>query len=85
MEKAAIKGYTHNPGAPKGWTSANGTCGTLPVIYRTDQFGNKECVSAWKPSAEELQQLNAGGFVILSIIGWQVPVALYTADENAAD
>lgn len=85
MKPCAINGYTHSPGAPLGWTpERNGECGILPLIYRPDAHGNMECVSAWKPTAEELEQLNNGGFVILSVVGWQVPVMLYTADRNAA-
>lgn len=84
MQVAAIKGATHNPGAPRGWVPGNGPCGTLPVIYRKDAHGNWECVSAWKPAPEELKTLNEGGFVILSVIGWQVPVCVYTADKDAA-
>ena len=84
MEIATIKGATHNPGAPRNWSEANGPCGTLPIIYRKDSHGNPESVSAWKPTSDELAMLNEGGFVILSVIGWQVPVSLYTADKDAA-
>lgn len=84
MLVATIKGATHNPGAPRDWTEANGPCGTLPIIHRRDAHGNPESVSAWKPTPEELAQLNAGGFVILSVIGWQIPVSIYTADKEAA-
>lgn len=84
MQPATIKGATHNPGAPKGWTEANGSCGTLPIIYRKDAHGNPESVSAWKPTADELRMLNEGGFVLLSVIGWQVPVCIYTDTKDAA-
>jgi hypothetical protein len=84
MEVATIKGATHNPGAPRGWTEANGSCGTLPIIFRKDAYGNDECVSAFKPTEAELKMLNEGGFVILSVVGWQVPVSIYTADKDAA-
>jgi len=84
MDVATIKGATHNPGAPLGWTEENGSCGTLPIIYRKDSYGNNECVSAWKPTAQDLYILNNGGFVMLSVIGWQVPVRLYTAGKGAA-
>lgn len=84
MEVATIKGATHNPGAPHGWSEANGPCGTLPIIFRRDGHGNLESVSAWKPTADELRTLNEGGFVILSVIGWQVPVSVYTANKDSA-
>jgi hypothetical protein len=85
MKACAINGYTHTPGAPVGWNpDRNGECGILPIIHRHDAHGNPESVSAWKPTREELQQLNDGGFVILSVVGWQVPVSIYTADRDAA-
>jgi hypothetical protein len=84
MEVATIRGATHNPGAPVGWTEANGACGTLPIIFRRDAHGNQESVSAWKPTAEELKMLQDGGFVILSVIGWQMPVSLYVEGPEAA-
>ena len=31
--------------------------------------------SAWEPTPDELALLNAGGTVVLRIIGWQPPVA----------
>jgi hypothetical protein len=49
-----------------------------------DQYGVEECVSAWKPTAGELKALNEGGFVILSVVGWQVPVSLYVGDKDVA-
>ena len=54
------------------------------IIYRKDDHGNPECVSAWKPTEAELKMLNEGGYVILSVVGWQVPVSLYTADKDSA-
>lgn len=35
------------------------------------------CDSAWEPTPAELEMLNAGGSVVLRVVGWQVPVALY--------
>jgi hypothetical protein len=85
MDVATIKGYTHAPGAPKDWDPArNGTCGALPIIFRKDAHGNDECVSAWKPTPNELAALLRGGFVILSVVGWQVPVSLGVAEKDAA-
>ena len=84
MDVATIKGATHNPGAPRGWTESNGPCGALPIVYRKDSFGNPESVSAWKPTEDELRMLNEGGFVILSVVGWQVPVSVYVGDKDVA-
>lgn len=37
------------------------------------------CLSAWEPTPEELAILNAGGSVILQVLGHQPPVALSAA------
>lgn len=84
MDVATIKGATHNPGAPRGWTAANGPCGSLPIVYQKDSHGNPECISAWKPTADELAELNNGGFVMLSVVGWQVPVSIFTGNAESA-
>ncbi|MER9697630.1 MULTISPECIES: hypothetical protein [unclassified Mesorhizobium] len=84
MEVATIKGATHNPGAPANWTPSNGPCGTLPILYRKDSYGNPECVSAWKPSPAEIKTLSEGGFILLKVVGWQVPVWISVADKDAA-
>ncbi|MER9622666.1 hypothetical protein NKI98_14705 [Mesorhizobium sp. M0222] len=84
MEVATIKGATHNPGAPANWTPSNGPCGTLPIRLQKDTYGNPECVSAWKPSPEEIKTLSDGGFILLKVVGWQVPVWISVADQDAA-
>lgn len=81
MKKALIEGATHNPGAPVGWKPEDGVCGGLPI--RVDLPG-KRCVSAWKPTLEELAILNEGGFVLLHVAGWQVPVMLEVGDRRTA-
>lgn len=81
MTPKTIAGANANPGAPKDWNPEDGTCGQLPirVEFREDDGRNrvKHCDSAWQPSPEELALLNAGGQVVLRVIGWQVPVALW--------
>ena len=81
MRPAAISGATHTFSAPKGWDeSVSGPCADLDV-RRTDDI----CESAWRPTAEELAALNAGGVVVLSIMGGQPPVMLsveYTEAET---
>ena len=84
MDVATIVGATHAPGAPRDWTEANGPCGALPIIFQKDSHGNPECVSAWKPSASDLRMLNDGGFILLSVIGWQVPVSVYVGNKDVA-
>ncbi len=80
MKKALIEGATHNPGAPANWDPArDGSCGGLPV-----KFDGKGCYSAWKPTPEELAILADGGYVMLHVAGWQVPVSLHVLDRDGA-
>jgi hypothetical protein len=70
-----IAGATHNLGRPPGWDEArDGNCGHLWVRVETENGRVARCVSAWEPTPEELAILNAGGSVLLSIVGWQPPV-----------
>ncbi len=66
---------------PKNWDDAvDGTCGDLEV--RIQPFGKRlvDFVSTWKPSQEELAQLNRGGVNELVIVGSQPPVMLQVVD-----
>lgn len=72
-----IVGANNVLGPPKGWDpSRNGPCGHLHVRVSA-AGGALRCESAWEPTPEELRILNAGGHVILSVVGGQPPVALY--------
>lgn len=74
-----IAGANAYPGAPKGWKpEQDGKCGHLAVRVRALADGRIDhCESAWEPTPKELAMLNAGGQVVLRVVGWQVPVALY--------
>ncbi len=80
MKPALIEGATHNPGAPAGMEA---TCGRLPIRVVRDGDGIV-CLSAWRPTPEELAVLTDGGYVVLQVVGWQVPVALMVADRSGA-
>lgn len=80
MNKALIEGATNNPGAPAGM---EGTCGRLPIRVDRDEDGVR-CLSAWKPTPEELAILTDGGYVVLHVVGWQPPVALTVTDRTGA-
>ena len=86
MEKQTIDGAIANPGAPKNWDPSVGTCGGLPirVFWKRDSDDIAYVESAWKPTPEELALLNAGGNVILRVIGWQVPVSVYVEEAGQA-
>ena len=60
-------GATNNYQAPENWDEAKyGPC--LDLQVRRDVFGGNEvglieCFSTWKPDAQELAHLNAGGVI----------------------
>jgi len=71
-----ISGFTHALVAPTGWNEAtDGNCCTLHVRM-VQEGGHVAAQSAWEPTPEELAMLNAGGSVILSVVGGQPPVML---------
>lgn len=73
-------------GAPKGWNANEGTkalpCDALAV--RDDVInGVPVVISFWKPDAQELALLNAGGTVALHVCGYSMPpVMLATTAHN---
>lgn len=68
-------------GKPEGWTDEQ--CMTLPVWKDVDEEGNPFCISVWQPSKEDLDALIAGrGLVLKLFFSVQIPVAMWTLDEN---
>ncbi|UUZ68052.1 hypothetical protein LP416_27695 [Polaromonas sp. P2-4] len=65
-------------GAPKGWEQGELPCHALPITDAI-QGGVPTVISFWKPDAEELALLNAGGLVALSIVGRTMPPAALLA------
>jgi hypothetical protein len=65
-------------GAPKGWDQdKDGPCGALPV--RIEPWGpanRRNHISTWRPSPEELAILNNGGYVEVSLLDLQPPMAV---------
>lgn len=59
-------------GAPKGWDQGELPCSALPIT-RTEVEGFACVDSYWKPTAEELAVLNAGGSVALTVLGATMP------------
>ena len=61
---------------PQGWVDArDGVCYHLWV--RVDKYDTiNDHISHWRPNAEELAALNAGGVIQLSCLGLQPPVRL---------
>lgn len=83
MIKKAILGWNAAPGAPRDWDpKIHGECGALPIrVFPPAAARNpslaQHCESAWEPTPTELEWLNQGGHLVLKVIGWQIPVALY--------
>lgn len=59
-------------------------CGDLPTRAEAEK-GRLSVTSCWKPSAEELAILNAGGCVCLNILGGQPPVSMWVQEINIID
>jgi hypothetical protein len=89
MLKKAILGWNAAPGAPKNWKpELHGDCGVLPIRVTYPHagegaWGDAVCESAWEPTGTELEWLNRGGQVVLRVVGWQPPVALYVEQPPA--
>lgn len=59
-------------------------CFDLPTMTE-ERDGKLEVTSCWKPSAEDLEVLNAGGCVCLCVRGGQPPVALWTQNVEIVE
>jgi len=77
MIPLALTDKTRSLGAPTDWTDLNGPCETLDIYDFETPDGNF-MISAWLPSKEELDTLNAGGSVFLKIRGVNHPVVSLT-------
>ena len=81
-----IMNAVHWLGAPAGWKpESDGDCGHLAIRTSGDpRHGRGWCESAWEPTPAELEELNKGGSIILRILSWQPPVALYVEKAEHA-
>lgn len=66
-------------GAPAGWDQGELPCSALSIT-RVTYDGINAVMSYWKPTAEELAMLNAGGSVALSVIGTSMPPVMLEVD-----
>jgi hypothetical protein len=74
---ARIPNATHRLGAPKGWDeSRDGPCFGLDVIIQDGR-----ATSCWEPTPEELERLQAGAKIYLTIVGGQPPVMLHVGEK----
>lgn len=59
-------------------------CEDLPTL-REFEDERPTITSVWKPSAEDLEELNNGGCVCLTVLGGQPPVSLWTQKVNIVE
>lgn len=82
MKWADIEGKNADFGKPRSWDEQrDGPCGVLPVRVEQEGIYNYH-YSNWKPDAEELKLLNAGGVVELCCVGIQPPVSVAVVLEH---
>lgn len=83
-----IHGFNRMLGAPLGWDKErDGSCSGLAVRVvgdPRDGLNHVQCKSAWEPTPEELALLNAGGSVILTIVGGQ-PAVMITVEPSVQE
>lgn len=79
MNKVQHPSNNHVLGAPAGWNQGEVPCSALAVT-RVSYDGLAAVVSYWRPDAEELAALNAGGCVALSVVGSTMPPVMLTVD-----
>jgi hypothetical protein len=85
MMPVPTKNATHLFGKPKEWDeSVRGPVRTLSVRVE-DTVRGKEFVSTWKPTLEEIQALQDGGTILLTVGGVQPPVALHVEPTEGED
>jgi hypothetical protein len=79
MEHGIITGWNAAPGAPANWNpTRDGECGALPIRVSVHEDQSVAyCESAWLPSPSDIAAIVAGSPIILRVVGWQPPVALF--------
>lgn len=86
MLKQRIVGAMLDLGKPKDWNEErDGPCDSLPVRVMQHPGGLVEMQSAWQPTPEELDTLNRGGPVILTVCSKAHPPVRLEVEEPAAD
>ncbi len=82
MKAIPIEGMTRDLTKPSDWDEQrDGTCGSLPIRDQDFLFGNG-MVSNWKPSALDLEVLNAGGVIQLVVCGTVHPPVSITVQKE---
>ena len=84
--KAAMQKIQHRSnngvlGAPAGWDQGELPCNALPVT-RTHVGDLPAVVSYWRPDADELAALNAGGAIRLWVVGATMPPVMLDVEPS---
>jgi hypothetical protein len=86
MRPVPIKDQNADFAKPKDWDeSVFGPCGSLPIRREVAGHNGRAYTSHfsnWKPSAEELAVLNAGGVVELECCGFQPACSVSAVPEH---
>lgn len=65
----------HVIGAPRDWDQRALSCDALPVnVLPLPEQNCLQLTSYWKPTPDELIELNSGGYVTLGVLGRSHPV-----------
>lgn len=79
MNKIQHPSNTDVLGAPAGWDQGELPCNSLPVT-RTHIGDLPAVLSYWRPDADELAALNAGGAIRLWVVGATMPPVMLDVD-----
>lgn len=78
MDSLPLTDATRRLGAPKSWDHASdGLCHTLEICDRDGWM-----ISAWRPTAKEIERIAAGAPIFLHIQGVAHPVVGLTVGEK---
>lgn len=78
MIAGRIEGATHYLGKPAGWNPSDAnTCESLAVLH-TEVGGLPVMLSSWTPTPRELESLNSGSPVYLTVVGRVHPPVMLT-------
>lgn len=65
---------------PAGWDQGDAPVGKLPVLRITN--GNVTTLTSyWRPSKQDLEELNSGGHIAVTILGDRQPPVAVTVDR----
>lgn len=82
MNPERVYGFTNILAPPENWNpQEHGDCVALAVRVAQDA-GLISIASAWRPTPEELVLLNAGGVVVLNVLGRSHPAVSLAVEQG---